>query len=244
MSPLPPAEYATTILTGRSGQAAASDRSLAAINAPTTRSDVKNARNPLLPTLTHVPRGRFSRVRFPTVRIPRVRTRKCHQREPTTWVVQLRRDVPSQGSLAGSRSIDLFALPTRHEEIQRQFGADSFFAGNLDHAQARGCELNAHAHVVVVIGDLSGGCAPCDAADTEVADLVDVIPGDVALAHRHHDFRLVVEFDLLLEVGNDKVGAPGALVVEFSATVELVGADHADDMAAGREPVSEQDRIG
>src|SRR5580704_11205847 len=121
MSPLPPAEYATTILTGRSGQAAASDRSLAAINAPTTRSDVKNARNPLLPTLTHVPRGRFPRVRF-----PRVRTRKCHQREPTTWVVQLKRDVPSQGSLAGSRSIDLFALPARHEEIHRQFGADSF----------------------------------------------------------------------------------------------------------------------
>src|SRR5258707_1242993 len=144
--------------------------------------------------------------------------RKRHRHQPTTRVVQLKRDVPSQGSLAGLRGIDLFALAAGHEEIHRQFGADTFFAGNLDHAQARGCELNAHAYIVVVIGDLSGGGAPCDAADTEVADLVDVIPGDVTLAHRHHDFRLVVEFDLLLEVSNDEVGAPGALIVEFPAT--------------------------
>src|SRR5262249_53399240 len=75
-------------------------------------------------------------------------------------------------------------------------------------------------------------------------DLINVRPRYITFAHRHHDFRLIVNLDLIFEIGNDEVSSARALVIEFSTAIELVGTDHANHMATGRQPFPEQNRVG
>src|SRR5689334_5582470 len=149
----------------------------------------------------------------------------------------------SPGATAMSWGVHLAFGATGHEQVDGQFGADFPVAGDLQNPLARRCELDTHAHVIVVVGDLGRGAPSGNLPDAKVADLIDILPRDVTLAHRHHDFGLVIELDLLLQVGDDQVGTLRADIVQLTPTGEAISADHANNMTAGREPFAEQDRI-
>src|SRR5207253_2391172 len=68
------------------------------------------------------------------------------------------------------RSVHLVAFAPGHEQVGRQLGADAALACHLEHALAHRRELDAHPHIVVVIGDLRARRAAGNPADAKIAD--------------------------------------------------------------------------
>src|SRR3954468_20776269 len=159
----------------------------------------------------------------------------CHSSTTRTsaaaWMTRVR---------SGRRGI---ALPSRHEQVRRQLGAELAAARRLDHALADAGELVPHAAVVVVVRDLLRRAPPLCAAGAEVRELVQAVPRNQLLLQRLGELLLVVDLDLLLQVDHDQVGAPRALVVKLALRIEPRCGLHPDHVHAGGEPFPEQDGL-
>src|SRR4051812_49069436 len=85
------------------------------------------------------------------------------------------------------------AVPSRHEKLGRQLGAELAAARHLEHALADAGELVSHAAVVVVIGDLLRRAAPLHATGAKVRELVQAVPRNQLLLQRLGELLLVVD---------------------------------------------------
>src|SRR5581483_7955990 len=118
---------------------------------------------------------------------------------------------------SGGRGI---AVPARHEELDRQLGAELARARELEDALADAGELVAHAAVVVVVGDLLRCRAAAPAPRAQLGQLADAVLADHFLPQGIGQLRLVVDLQLLAQVHDDEIRARRALVVELALRVE------------------------
>ena len=131
------------------------------------------------------------------------------------------------------------------EQLVGQLGADALLTGSLEDERTHRRELDPHARVVVVQGDLIVRGPPRRGPRDDLTQVVQGVPAQDSLLDGPQQLRLPVHLDLLLQVRHDEVGAQNRLVVDLRSARRLIGADDGLDVRSGLEPAAvEHGRAG